>query len=100
MGIRKSHNGFDANKKGKGIKRNVVVALNGFILARTVCSTSVHDSQQAQPLCNAADQEWELFEKVLVDQGYQGGIAKNIEKDFAISLKVSNTPNGTKGFIP
>ena len=29
-----------------------------------------------------------------------GGIAKDIEKDFAISLEVSNTPNGTKGFIP
>ena len=31
---RKSDNGFDANKKVKGIKRNIVVDRNGFILAR------------------------------------------------------------------
>ena len=57
-GNRKSDNGFDANKKVKGIKRNIVVDRNGFILARTVCSASVHDSHQAHPLCNAADREW------------------------------------------
>ena len=33
-GNRKSDNGFDANKKVKGIKRNIVVDRNGFILAR------------------------------------------------------------------
>ena len=32
-GNRKSDNGFDANKKVKGIKRNIVVDRNGFILA-------------------------------------------------------------------
>ena len=95
-GNRKSDNGFDANKKVKGIKRNIVVDRNGFILARTVCSASVHDSHQAHPLCNAADREWERLEKVLVDRGYRGEIAKDIEKDFAISLEVSNTPNGTR----
>ena len=93
-GNRKSDNGFDANKKVKGIKRNIVVDRNGFILARTVCSASVHDSHQAHPLCNAADREWERLEKVLVDRGYRGEIAKDIEKDFAISLEVSNTQTG------
>ena len=99
-GNRKGPNGFDANKKVKGIKRNVVVDRNGFILARTVCSASVHDSHQAHPLCGLASDEWERLEKVLVDRGYRGEIAKDIEKDFSISLEVSNTPNGTKGFIP
>ena len=33
-GNRKSDNGFDANKKVKGIKRNVVVDRNGFIQPR------------------------------------------------------------------
>ena len=92
-GNRKSDNGFDANKKVKGIKRYVAVDRNGFIIARTVCSASIHDSHQAHLLCNAAYREWERLEKGLVDRG-PGGIAKDIEEDFAISLEVSNTPNG------
>ncbi len=35
-------NGFDANKKGKYLKRNVTVDRNGFILGRIVCSTAIH----------------------------------------------------------
>ncbi len=38
-----SNNGFDANKKVKGIKRNIVVDLNDFILARTVDNAGKHD---------------------------------------------------------
>lgn len=97
---RKSDNGFDANKKVKGIKRNVVVDRNGFILARTVCSASIHYSHQAHPLCEMASEEWERLEKVLVDREYRGEVAADIEKDFSINLEVSNTPNGTNGFIP
>lgn len=33
-------------------------------------------------------------------RGYRGEFAKDIEKDFSINLEVSNTSNGTKGFIP
>lgn len=99
-GNRKTTNGFDAKKKVKGIKRNIVVDRNGFILARSVCSAGIHDSHQAHPLCGMAAADWERLEKVLVDRGYRGEIAKDIEKDFSIQMEVSNTPNGTKGFIP
>ena len=67
-GNRKSVNEYDANKKVKVIKYNVVVDRNGFILARIVCSASIHDSHQAHPLCGAAVSEWERLEKVLVDR--------------------------------
>ena len=94
-GNRKSSNGFDANKKVKGIKRNIIVDRNGFILSRSVSSATIHDSHQAYPLCGTASDDWERLEKVLVDRGYRGDIAKDIEKDFSINLEVSNTPNGT-----
>ncbi len=87
-GNRKSDNGFDANKKVKGIKRNIVVDRNGFILARTVCSASVHDSHQAHPLCNAADREWERLEKVLVDTGViEGRLLKILKKILQSALR-------------
>lgn len=98
-GNRKIDNGFDVDKKVKGIKHNIVVDCNGFILARTACSASVHASHQAHSLCGSVGNEWERLEKILVDRGYRGEIATDIETDCAINLEVSNAPNGTMGFI-
>ena len=99
-GNRKSDNGFDANKKVKGIKRNIVVDRNGFILARQY---AVHRFMIPIRLTHCVMQQTESgngLKRFLLTGGYRGEIAKDIEKDFAISLEVSNTPNGTKGFIP
>lgn len=85
-GNRKSDNGFDANKKVKGIKRYVAVDRNGFIIARTVCSASIHYSHQAHLLCNAAYREWERLEKVLVDRG-PGGLLKILKKILQLALR-------------
>ncbi len=50
-GNRQSDNGFDANKKVKDLKRNIVVDRNGFILGRYVSSAGIHDSWLASPVC-------------------------------------------------
>ena len=86
-GNRKSDNGFDANKKVKGIKRNIVVDRNGFILARTVCSASVHDSHQAHPLCNAADREWNGLKRFLLDRVIEGRLLKILKKILQSALR-------------
>lgn len=99
-GNRHSHNGFDANKKVKGIKRNIVVDRNGFILGRTVDNAGKHDSKLAYPLCKQASFFWPTLKKVLVDRGYRGEIVNQVKSDFMIELEASNTPNGTRGFIP
>ena len=52
-GNRHSPNGFDANKKVKGIKRNIVVDRNGLILGRTVYNAGKHNSKLAHPLLQA-----------------------------------------------
>ena len=44
-GNNRSLNGFDGNKKVKGIKRHVVVDRNGFLLAVMVTVANVHDSK-------------------------------------------------------
>ncbi len=99
-GNRQSDNGFDANKKVKGIKRNIVVDRNGFILGRTVDNAGRHDSKLAYPLCRQTSFFWLTLKKILVDRGYRGEIAEQIKSDFMIELEVSNTPNGTKEFAP
>ena len=50
-GNRMSDNGYDANKKVKGVKRRVVIDRNGFMLGRRVDNASKHDSKLAYPLC-------------------------------------------------
>nr|AAX16411.1 transposase [uncultured murine large bowel bacterium BAC 54B] len=99
-GSRHGDNGYDGNKKVKGVKRNIITDRNGFILARKVCNAGIHDSRMAHDLCGLADDVWEDLRKVLSDRGYRGDVDKDIEKDFGIELEVSNTPNGVKGFLP
>lgn len=99
-GNRMSDNGFDANKKVKGIKRSVVVDRNGFILGRRVDNASKHDSKLAYPLCEDTAFFWPTLRKILVDRGYRGEVADKVKEDFNIEVEVSNTPNGTKGFTP
>ncbi len=99
-GNRHSLNGFDANKKVRGIKRNIVVDRNGFILGRTVDSAGKHDSRLAYPLCRQTSFFWPTLKKILVDRGYRGDIPDQVKSDFMIELEVSNTPDGTKGFTP
>lgn len=99
-GNRKSDNGFDGNKKVKGIKRSIVVDRNGLILGRTVDSAGKHDSKLVDKLIESTSFVWITIKKILADRGYRGEIADAVKKDFDIELEISNTPNGTKGFTP
>lgn len=99
-GNRHSDNGFDANKKIKGIKRNIAVDRNGFILGRYVRSAEVHDSRLASPVCEQVSDAWPSVRKGLVDRGYRGEVIKNIKRDFNIDIEVCSAPNGTNGFTP
>ena len=80
-------NGYDGNKKVKGIKRNIITDSNGFILARKVCNAGIHDSKMAHELCGLADDVWEGLRKILSDRGYRGDVAEDIEKTSALNLR-------------
>ena len=97
-GNRKSNNGFDATKKVKGIKRNIAVDRNGFILGRLVCSAGIHDSHLAVTLCEKVDDAWPTVKKGLVDRGYRAKQVEEIKNDFDIDIEVCTTPNGVNGF--
>ncbi len=99
-GNRQSDNGFDANKKVKGIKRNIAVDRNGLIIGRYVSSARIHDSRLASPVCEQVSDTWPSVKKGLVDRGYRGEIIENIKRDFNIDIEVRSTPNGTNVFTP
>ncbi len=86
-GSRQGDNGYDGNKKVKGIKRNIITDSNGFILARKVCNAGIHDSKMAHELCGLADDVWEGLRKILSDRGYRGDVAEDIEKTSALNLR-------------
>src|SRR5690606_25904849 len=49
-GNNRSLNGFDGNKKVKGIKRHVIVDKNGFLLTVMVTVANIHDSKGVELL--------------------------------------------------
>ena len=99
-GNKLSDNGYDANKRVKGIKRTISVERNGFILGRTVSSAGIHDSHLAWPVCEQVSDAWPSVRKGLVDRGYRGQIVDDIKRDFNIDIEVCSTPNGANGFTP
>ena len=52
------------------------------------------------PLCRQTFFFWPTLKKILVDRGYRGEIADQVESDFMIEPEISNTPDGTRGFNP
>ena len=82
------HNGFKANKKVKGIKRNIAVDRNGFILGRYVISARIYDSRLASPVWEQVADAWALLRKGLVDRGYRGELIENIKRDLNIDIEV------------
>lgn len=99
-GNHKSNNGFDANKRVRGIKRSIVVDRNGFILGRSVDSAGIHDSKLARKLIRRTNDVWITIKKILADRGYRGEIIKVVKNDSDIEPAISNTLNGVKSFAP
>lgn len=99
-GNRRSSNGFDANKKVKGVKHNIAVDRNGFILGRLDRSAAIHDSRLARPICRQVDDAWPIVRKGLLDRGYRGKLVEEIRCELGMDIEVCSTPNGTNGFTP
>ncbi len=73
-GNNRSLNGFDGNKKVKGIKRHVVVDKNGFLLAIMVIVANIHDSKSVELLMRTLAYFLTPIKVILADGGYRGGI--------------------------
>jgi len=92
--------GFDAGKKIKGRKRNLVVDTMGLILAVTVTAASVQDRDAAAAVVAQACAKAPKLEKLYTDGAYSGKCARDIEQQHHIRVEVVRRPgNGTTGTL-
>ena len=87
-GNNRSLNGFDGNKKVKGIKRHVVVDKNGFLLAVMVTVANVHDSKAVRLLMRTLAYFLSPIKVILADGGYRGEIIEEIRNRFGYLIRV------------
>lgn len=84
--------GFDAGKKVKGRKRNLVVDTLGLLLAVTITSASVQDRDTAADVVAKAYAKVPGLKKLYTDGAYGGKSALAIEKTHGISVEVVRHP--------
>lgn len=87
-GNNRSLNGYDGNKKVKGIKRHVVVDKNGFLLAVMVTVANIHDSKAVLLLMRTLRELLCNLKVIIADGGYRGEIAVQVKERFGYILQV------------
>ena len=87
-GNNRSLNGFDGNKKVKGIKRHVVVDKNGFLLAIMVTVANIHDSKAVNFLMKTMSYFLSPVKIILADGGYRGEIIDQVKSQFGYLIQV------------
>jgi putative transposase len=90
--------GFDAGKKVKGRKRNLVVDTLGLLLAVTVTAASVQDRDAAAQVVALACAKVPGLKALYADAAYGGRCAEGIEKTHGIAVHIVRHPgNRTTG---
>ena len=84
--------GFDAGKKVKGRKRNLVVDTLGLLLAITVTAASVQDRDAAAPVVAQACTKVPGLKRLYADAAYGGKCAQAIEQTHGIAVEVVRHP--------
>jgi transposase len=87
--------GFDAGKKVKGRKRNLVVDTMGLLIAVTVTAASVQDRDAAAAVVAQACVKSPRLEKLYTDGAYGGKCAREIEQAHHIRVEVIRRPGSS-----
>ena len=95
-GNNRALNGFDGNKKVKGIKRHVVVDKNGFLLAIMVTVANVHDSKAVDFLMRTLAYFLSPVKIILADGGYRGEVIEQVKNKFGYLINVVMRNDGKK----
>jgi transposase len=84
--------GFDAGKRIKGRKRNLVVDTLGLVLAIVVTAANVQDRDGAYPAMAQACAKYPTIRRVFVDSAYAGKCAERIEASHDVKVHVVRHP--------
>ena len=87
-GNNRALNGYDGNKKVKGIKRHVIVDKNGFLLAVMVTIARVHDSKAVILLMRVLKGLSLRLRVLLADGGYRGTIIEQVKRAFGCLIQI------------
>lgn len=100
-GNNRSLNGFDGNKRVKGIKRHVVVDKNGFLLSIMVTVDNVYDGKAVELLMRTLSYFLSPVKVILADGGYRGEIIDTVKRKFGYLIQVVMRSDDRKmGFKP
>jgi len=89
---RSSPQGYDAGKKVKGRKRNLVVDTLGLVLAVSVCAASLQDRDAGTDTVAHAAEKYPTLQRLFVDTAYAGQWAKRVEQQHRIAVEVVRHP--------
>lgn len=95
--LAQSQKGIDGYKHVKGIKRQVAVDCNGYVLAMFATTANVHDSKGVKELISSLLATYKDIVLIKCDMGYIG-IGSLLPKEVELECVKSNS--GTSGFIP
>lgn len=84
--------GFDAGKKVKGRKRNLVVDTLGLLLAVTVTAANVQDRDGAPQPVEQATAKYPGLQSLFVDNGYAGQCAAQPSTHYNLNVDVVRHP--------
>ena len=84
--------GYDAGKKVKGRKRNLVVDTLGLLLMVSVVPANVQDRDGADRVVREATAKYPSLEKLYVDSGYSGTCAVHLMQEHQIDVEVVRHP--------
>ncbi|RYE31702.1 MAG: IS5 family transposase [Sphingobacteriaceae bacterium] len=87
-GNNRSLNGYDGNKKIKGIKRHIITDKNGFLLAVMVTVAHVHDSKAVLLLMRMLREMLYNLKVIIADGGYRGEIIDLVKNKFGYLLQI------------
>lgn len=90
--------GFDAGKKVKGRKRQLVVDTLGLVLAVVVHSAGIQDRDGARLVLEKLRQGFPRLAAVLADAGYNGPIAVWVRATLGVVFTLGHKVPGQRGF--
>ncbi|MBL6752279.1 MAG: IS5 family transposase [Nevskia sp.] len=90
--------GFDAGKRVKGRKRNLVVDTLGLLLSVAITAASVQDCDAARPAMALACAKYPSLKTLYVDSAYAGTCAQHLQQAHALDVRIVRHPgNRTVG---
>lgn len=93
--------GFDAGKKVKGRKRNIIVDTLGLILCVVVHSAGIQDRNGALGVIEKLKQSWKKIIKIFADSGYNGTLIQKVKESCGYILEiVKKAENKTFKVLP